>query len=129
MPRVFRSVTPTDPRAPSIQPQPSPLQQLVFMSEKDKDDSNAPAVVKKTKKRTTEPRPFNLTKPKPKLPPPEEPAPEPYRAKPAPRFAEGPTKEEKQLEAAREQNRKAVQRVSARDVPPVVAHDSVASPA
>ncbi|KAA6422175.1 MAG: hypothetical protein FRX49_07926 [Trebouxia sp. A1-2] len=56
-------------------------------------------------RKQTVPEPFNLTQPKPKLQPLEEPLPAPVKCHPAPTPHQGPTKEERAIEAAKQRNR------------------------
>ncbi|DBA99486.1 TPA: hypothetical protein ACH3X3_012074 [Trebouxia sp. C0006] len=56
-------------------------------------------------RKKTVPEPFNLTQPKPKLQPIEEPLPPPVKCHPAPTPHQGPTKEERAIEAAKQRNR------------------------
>ncbi|KAL3140150.1 hypothetical protein ABBQ38_004427 [Trebouxia sp. C0009 RCD-2024] len=56
-------------------------------------------------RKKTKPEPFNLTQPKPKLQPIEEPLPPPIKSQPAPAAHQGPTKEERAIEAAKQRNK------------------------
>ena len=58
-------------------------------------------------KKTTTLEPFKLSEPRPRPLPVEDPPPPPIRAKPAPKFNSGPTKEEEAIQAAKAANHKA----------------------
>ncbi|CAG9464653.1 unnamed protein product [Pedinophyceae sp. YPF-701] len=85
------------------------LESRVFIANSKSGERKATTGRARPAPKSTKPQPFKLTKPKPKPPPLPEPEPEPYRAKPAPKLDEGPTAEERAIEAARELNRRKIE--------------------
>lgn len=84
------------------------LEEKVFMSARKKEEEAAAwNLFGQGAKMTTVPRPFNLTAPKPKAQPFEEPSYEQLKAKPAPAIRQGKTSIDVAIERAKERNREA----------------------
>ncbi|GAX77699.1 hypothetical protein CEUSTIGMA_g5142.t1 [Chlamydomonas eustigma] len=107
---------------PEVQKMLDSLEETVYLTRKKSDEkeastSNQAGNAANTRPRTLVQEPFNLSQPRPKPLPVEDPPPPPIHYRSAPKFRDGPTKEELALQAAREANWKAAEEKLAKAEP------------